>query len=372
MYYYEIICFGIFFIYFILIISLLYGFLRIPTFRTSKKETINNNIKFSVLIPFRNEEMNLPIIFKNLIKQTLNKDLFEVIFINDHSEDISEPVLEDLIRNNSNFRLISLKQGVKGKKQALKAGVNNAENDIIVMSDADCFHTEKWLETIYTYYSEHHPKMIIAPVIMSGLNNIFYNLQKIEFLSLTASTTGAAGIKHPIMCNGANLTFDKKIFNEFKDAMNTEEVSGDDIFLLHNIKKKYPTGIHYLKSNDAVVYTDATINLKSFFRQRIRWTSKSKSYNDIDTIAVSLIVFFTNFLLMGSFVYSFFNNSFFLILLILFLIKTIPDLILLTVAGIFFKQSKMLVLSPILSLIYPFYIVFTVLSGLIIKDVKWK
>lgn len=373
MYYYEVICFSIFFIYFFLIISLLYGFFSIPTFRPSKKEQINNNIKFSILIPFKNEEKNLSEIYKNLKKQTLSKNLFEVIFINDHSEDTSEFVLKNLIKkDNFNFRIISLQRNNEGKKQALKAGIETAENDIIVTSDADCFHTEKWLETIFRYYSKHKPKMIIAPVIMSGPDSLFNNLQKIEFLSLIASTAGAAGIKHPIMCNGANLIFEKEIFNEFKDALNTEEISGDDIFLLQNIKKKYPNGIRYLKSIDATVYTDTEKNLSSFFKQRIRWASKSKSYKDIDIIIVSLIVFFTNLLLTCSFVYSLFMPEFVSVFIILFLIKTIPDLILLSAAAIFFKQSKILIIIPILSLIYPFYIIFTAISGLSAKNIKWK
>ena len=44
-------------------------------------------IKVSLLIPFRNEAQNLPDLFRDTQAQQYPNNLFEVIFINDHSED---------------------------------------------------------------------------------------------------------------------------------------------------------------------------------------------------------------------------------------------------------------------------------------------
>ena len=369
--YYELICFSILLVYIATIISFTIGFFNISTFFQSKNNLSNNKLKLTVLIPFRNEEKNLQKIFENLRKQTLKKDFFDVLFINDHSEDASEFVLKDLIKSETNFNLISLQQDKAGKKQALKTGIDEARNNLIVTSDADCYHPNTWLETIYNYYSEHRAKLIVSPVIMNGVG-FFGKLQALEFLSLTASTAGAAGLHKAIMCNGANLAFSKSVFNEFEDALNMNEISGDDVFLLHSVKKKYPKDIHYLKSNDAKVTTDSEQSLKYFFRQRIRWTSKSRSYRDFDTITISLIIFVTNLLLVISSIILIFIPEKIILISSLFIGKMIIDSVLLINVANYFKQTKLLFFIPILSVIYPFYIVITAFSGLLTKHINWK
>lgn len=368
---YELICFSILFVYITVIISFTVGFFNLSTFFPSKNKPVNNNFKISVLIPFKNEEMNLSIIFDNLRKQTLKKEFFEVLFINDHSEDASEFVLRDIIKPVTNFHLINLKQDRTGKKQALKVGIDKAKNDLIVTSDADCYHLNTWLETIYDYYSEHRTKLIIAPVLMTG-DSFFGKLQALEFLSLTASTAGAAGIHKAIMSNGANSVFSKSVFNEFEDALKMNEISGDDVFLLHSVKKKYPKDIHYLKSKDAIVYTNAEVNFKSFFKQRIRWASKSRSYRDFDTISISLIVFIPNLLIVISSISLVFIPGKILFISGMFIGKMIIDSVLLVSVASYFKQKKLLFFIPVLSLVYPYYIVITAFSGLLTKSVKWK
>jgi len=369
--YYELICFSILLLYIATVISFTIGFFNLSTFFPSKNNPSNNNLKLSVLIPFKNEELNLPTIFQNLKNQNLNLDLFEVIFINDHSEDNSEIVLRNLINKESNFKLISSKSKKSGKKEALKEGVKNAVNNLIVTTDADCIQPETWLQTIYDFYLKHKPKMIIAPVIMKG-TGFFGKLQALEFLSLSASTAGAAGLNKAIMCNGANLAFNKSIFNEFEDAMNTNEISGDDVFLLHSVKKKYPKSIYYLKSNDARVCTNTEPTLKLFFRQRIRWASKSTHYRDFDTILVSLIIFITNLLLAISLISLIFVPEIISLIFGLFGVKITADFILLSNAAYYFRQKKLLLFIPILSIIYPFYILTVSITGFFIKNIKWK
>ncbi len=359
-----IICFFVFVLYFFQIIVFLVGFSKIKIYEpNSVLKDIENKKYLSVIIPFRNEENNLNQLLKSLSQQSLNSDFFEVIFVNDCSFDNSEDVLLASISKIKNYKYLKTNRLTSGKKNALKLGVRESETELIVTTDADCIHNKKWLETILSYYLENTPKMIIAPVLMKG-KSFFENLQSAEFFSLIASTAGVAGIKRPIMCNGANLIYEKKVYNEFKNALKFEEVSGDDVFLMHNIKSKYPKDIHYLKSKNAITYTFAEKSLKSFFKQRFRWASKSKSYKDFDTIFVSLLVFITNFILGTLIISVFFNKDLFLIAGILFGTKFLVDFFFLLYVSNFFKQNKNLVFFPVLSLLYPFYIVFTVVGSL--------
>lgn len=358
------------FLYAIHIILFIIGFLKIEVYKDDEM-VLKNKKYLTVIIPFKNEEQNIEQVYINLKNQTLDVKYFDIIFINDNSTDKSEEKLSRLIDNKANFKLISLNKTVNGKKNAIETGVKNSNSELIVTTDADCFHQIEWLKTILNFYIKFRPKMIIAPVIMVD-NSFFERMQALEFSSLMTSTAGAVGINRPIMCNGANLIYEKKIFTEFSDAMNKKEVSGDDIFFMHNVKTKYKNDIMFLKSKKAIVFTDSEKSLKLFMRQRLRWASKSKSYKDIDTITSSVLVFSSNLfivLLLAMSIYKVDNLVFFVSF---FLIKFIVDFALIITSAKFNKQYKNLITYPFLSLIYPFYISITAITSLIYKSVSWK
>jgi cellulose synthase/poly-beta-1,6-N-acetylglucosamine synthase-like glycosyltransferase len=358
-------------IYFFIIISFIYGFRKIKAFNKRKTDSKQYKHKLSVIATFKNEEEHLKTLIENLENQSLNSSLYELILVNDHSSDSSFEIAQMCISDKTQFKLISLDETLTGKKQALTEGISAAEGEVIITTDADCEHPSNWLETIFNYYSEYTPKMIIAPVAMNG-KTVFEKMQALEFLSLAGSTAGAAGLQMPVMCNGANLAFEKAVFEELNDGLQMKEVSGDDVFLLHSIKKKYPKGIHYLKSTDAIVTTYAEKNLKPFFRQRIRWASKAGSYKDTATIFISVLVFFVNLNLIGLIPAGIFIDEMLYSLLILFSLKTIPDFLLISIFGRFTKQNKLLFFFPLLSILYPFYIVISATAGLFSRRVVWK
>ena len=85
----EIILFIVLGIYVVFILQLIFGFDKVKSFvRTNEKPTT----KFSIIVPFRNEEKNLPKLLKSISKLNYPKDLFEIIMVDDFSTDASERV----------------------------------------------------------------------------------------------------------------------------------------------------------------------------------------------------------------------------------------------------------------------------------------
>lgn len=93
----------------------------------------------SIIIPFYNEEKNLPILIDQLIKVLgpLRKE-WEIILVDDGSEDNSKLKCQNakLEHKNQNLKIISHKKRL-GKGQALKTGIENARGEILVFMDAD-------------------------------------------------------------------------------------------------------------------------------------------------------------------------------------------------------------------------------------------
>ncbi|WP_420315671.1 glycosyltransferase [Ekhidna sp.] len=252
---------------------------------------------FSVIIPVRNEEKNITHILKDLDNQKYPYDLFEIIVVDDFSDDKTIETVNELKSSlNVQTRLIKLDdKNSHGKKHALTAGVNAAKQEIILTTDADCSLEENWINSYNDAFDET-TNMVAGPVGIQG-NNLFSKLQQVEFAGLMGFGAVTISKENPSMCSGANLGFRKRAFEEvggYSDNLFTP--SGDDEFLLYNIMRRFPHSTRFMKTKNAVVTTPAHSKLSSFINQRIRWTSKWK-YNKNPFVRLSAVLFFIDYLL---------------------------------------------------------------------------
>ena len=97
-------------------------------------------IKYSIVIPFHNEEESLPELYKRLCDVM---DAFpepaEFIFVDDHSSDKTLKILTEFAARDTRVVVISLKRNY-GQTGALAAGFDYAEGEIIISMDGDLQH----------------------------------------------------------------------------------------------------------------------------------------------------------------------------------------------------------------------------------------
>jgi|APTNR8051073442_1049403.scaffolds.fasta_scaffold00039_80 cellulose synthase/poly-beta-1,6-N-acetylglucosamine synthase-like glycosyltransferase len=252
-----------------------------------KKETIQS---LSVIIPVRNEEATIDRLMDDLIVQSYPKDKFEIIIVNDHSEDNTIQVVGKKIDNSANLKIAS-NEG-QGKKLAITTGVSLSNGEIIVTTDADCRVDMNWLETINNSFFNEKIKMVFGAVKIQTDDSLFSKLQAIEFSSLIGSGAATMAIGIPTMCNGANLAFRKEIFFEVNGYEgNTQIASGDDEFLMRKISGRYPYGIRFNNSQENIVSTNPLPTLAEFIDQRLRWAGKWRYNKDGKSKLVALYIF---------------------------------------------------------------------------------
>jgi biofilm PGA synthesis N-glycosyltransferase PgaC len=243
-----------------------------------------STISITVLVPFRNEKENLLATLKSLTEQTYQN--FEVIAIDDHSTDAS---VEDL-RQFSFANLTFVENAGHGKKMAITTGVSLAKGEIIVATDADCLFPRDWLTAIAEKFNVQNVDLVFGPVKLKQDGRVFSDMQAIEFSSLIGSATALHALGIPIMCNGANLAYRKKMFLEVGGYDgNTNIPSGDDEFLMRKIVKAKAGCIRYL-GNDRIVTTAPKFSMKDFFQQRLRWAGKWKYNTSAVAIIIAMIV----------------------------------------------------------------------------------
>lgn len=349
-------------LYVLMIAAFAVGWLRLRPF--SPKMPMKTPI--SLVVCCKNEAKNLPRLLASIAAQTHPN--FEVVFANDHSTDQTAKILGEFCQNHT-FSTYFSTDGT-GKKNALREAVSRATNDIIVCTDADCTLQPTHLQTIAAYFEAENPDLLLGGVRIEAQKSLFAQLQALEFASLIASTAGACALRMPIMCNGANLAFKKSVFIELSGQLCDHEISGDDQFLLFAAKRAR-CRIRFLKAADTIVTTQPQATLGKFLRQRGRWTSKSKSYTDPQTIATACIVFATSMLILTDFIGIFFNRCFIVPFAIAFGLKLATDSAFLTIFMPFTNQQRLLFHTFVLSAIYPIYIVCAVLHGLV-GSKRWK
>ncbi len=93
----------------------------------------------SLIIAAKNEEQNIYSLIDSLEKLNYPNENFEVIFVDDNSTDKTAELIQSRISNKNNYTLITAdNKTIAGKKGALKIGIENAKNNFIVITDADC------------------------------------------------------------------------------------------------------------------------------------------------------------------------------------------------------------------------------------------
>lgn len=323
-------------------------------------------VKVSIIIPCRNEEASLPLLLGDIAVQDYPALLVNVIVVDDHSSDgtfktatlFSELPLLRVLQNRG-----------CGKKSALGYGIEEADTEIIITTDADCRVGKKWLRSIVSFWQENTPEMIICPVRLQERKGLFQAMQGLEFLSLQGITAATAMAGNPVMCNGANLVFNKRSWIESRENLHPEIESGDDIFLLHSMKKNN-SKIMWLHSLDAAATAEPAGNFRLFIKQRARWISKAGDYNDNFTNLLAIVTFITIINLLFLYFTGIVRSDLLGILAVCLLIKSIPDFLILFVITRFHSSNRLLQMFIPAQILYPFYVITVVFRSFF--DNKWR
>ena len=333
---------------------------------------------FSVIIPARNEEAGIRACLLSVLEQDYPTALWELIVINDHSTDGTESIIRSLQNEYPNLKLLNLAEVIQEeninayKKKAIETAIARSEGDWIVTTDADCTVTPKWLGLLDAYIRQNDSVFIAAPVMFFNRNSFLDKFQLLDFMSLQGITAAAVSAGYHTMCNGANIAYQKAAFYAVGQFRGIDHLaSGDDMLLMNKIKKQYPGKIKYLFHRDAIVWTTAMPDWKSFLNQRIRWASKAEVYTDRSIFWVLLLVYAVNAFLLVLLLVSPWAERGLGNWLWLVLTKTLVELYFLVPVARFYRMVGALLWFPFMQ---PFHIFYTVLAGWLGKfgSYQWK
>lgn len=360
----------IFFNYVFFIGLLIWGFSKVKTFQQQGSESKTG---FSIVIPFRNEEQNLPDLLQSLVQLKYSKEQFEIIFVDDASKDNSVRVINNWRMENPWFHLTILdnvRVSKSPKKDAITRAVMIAKYPWIITTDADCMVPPEWLSVYDTYIQNNDAEMIAGAVRFPTKGFLLSHFQQMDMLSLQGASIGSFGLEEAFMCNGANFAYTKTFFADLKGFHGNNHIaSGDDVFLLQKAIANFPEKVRYLKNQDAIVTTKPEKSWFKLFKQRVRWASKASAYQSDFAKGMAIVVFLANFILLCGVLLLAFDLMHWQLLLVLFVVKFSIDFILMYQANRFLKMCMYSVFVS--SLIYPVFSTLVALYSLI-GGFEWK
>lgn len=281
----------------IIYITLINAVILLAFFFRRKNEKPSENRYYdsvSVIVAFRNERENLPSLINALMKQEVEDEKFEVLLVDDFSTDGSFQVAQELIKDKSNFKVIR-NQFTSGKKNALRSGIENAKNEILIFTDADCLPGSGWIKSILKNF-DNHTDIVYGYSPFLPEKNFTNKLCRYENLFTSILMTAFQNVEYPYMSFGRNLAYRKSLFNKLGGFQEIEHsLSGDDD-LFFQLALRYGAKAKLNYDSDSIVYSRCKMNFSEFIRRKSRHISASKFYSK-DIKAVLGINYSSNILL---------------------------------------------------------------------------
>jgi cellulose synthase/poly-beta-1,6-N-acetylglucosamine synthase-like glycosyltransferase len=326
----------------------------------------------SILIAFRNEAPNLEKLVSGLMAQDYPSEKLEIILVDDHSEDDSFRILNEMAEGKSDsVKVLALPSGFSGKKAALNFGKIQATSDVLLFTDADVHLPENWVRSMLACMQNSQADMVCGEVKVLDYGNIGAPFESLEFASLVAVSAGTAAAGYPILCNGASYLVTREALDSIVFPEEWSKVpGGDDIFLLHGLSK-LGRKIAYCRMPDSAVSVKPAVSVSGFISQRLRWASKAFTAGSAGNLLPASLLWFFH-LGFVVFVFSCLLEGKTTILLWTFCLRATAETLLLKdfLPKPGFRENASRIL--IFQVFYSFYFLFSGLAVLFFRKFTWK
>lgn len=193
-----------------------------------KTKEINSKKMMSIIIPCKDEEDNI----KKIVDDAKSEISFpfELVFVDDLSEDLTKNKINQEIKNNPDLK-IKVYQGLgQGKSRAVDIGVKNAEGYFSIILDADLTVKMSDLNLFYSSITIGNGDVINGTRLIYRLekNSMrFLNIFGNKFFSLLISYIISSKVSDTLCGTKCFRTQDWKIFEKFREENNLNDIWGD-------------------------------------------------------------------------------------------------------------------------------------------------
>ncbi|HNQ61626.1 MAG TPA: glycosyltransferase [Bacteroidia bacterium] len=257
-----------------------------------KKKTKNEKPQaVSVIICAKNEAINLQ---KNLVS-ILEQDYsdYEVIVVNDCSWDESGAFLEETAKKYPHLKVVTIVEQEKyrhGKKFALTLGIKAAKNEILLMTDADCFAESKhWCLLMQSHFVPE-TEIVLGYGAYTKSKGFLNKLIRFDTFYIAMNFLSCALGGAPYMGVGRNLAYRRSLFFKNKGfAKHNHLFSGDDDLFVNAAATAKNTVIEI--DPDSFTSSYPKMSYSEWRTQKIRHMSTAAQYKFGDKFQLFIMPF---------------------------------------------------------------------------------
>lgn len=241
----------------------------------------------SVILCARNEKDNL----KEFLPKILNQNYsdFEVLVIDDQSNDGTDRFLENLSKKHKHLRSFKFEKVKKsfGKKEVLEFGISKAKAEYLVMTDADCYpKSENWLTSMVSGF-KNGTEIVFGVGQYANENTWINKFIQLDTGFIALNYLSFALAKMPYMSVGRNVAYKKDLFKKVGGFVSHYAIpSGDDDLFVNELPNNTKIAV-VIDPNSQTVSVPNKHLLKLFF-QKIRHVSAGVRYKRINILRLSL------------------------------------------------------------------------------------
>lgn len=331
-----------------------------------------NVVKFSIIIPFKNEASNLTRCIESLIEQHYSDSDYEIILVDDHSDDGSQEIPGHFTPHHDHIS--SLINEGSGKKAAIATGVKASKYAHIITVDADTSRGRMWLAAFSSMFNYKGVKVVAGGMLMiPRVSSAFHYFQAMDYCGTMALSMVAMRKNWFKNGSGGNLGFTKDIYLNYAANANDKNVaSGDDVFLIHHAGKEAKNTVIFPKNREILSFTHSEASWSEFIQQRSRWAGKSFAYKDLTMTLIWGFVWIANLLLPVLLVLSIvFGNVFLQLFAFSLMTKLLADLVFLKSATNYFDKTFFKYFF-IAELYHVNYVIIVGINALLGRKFDWK
>ncbi|MCX7835089.1 MAG: glycosyltransferase [bacterium] len=243
-----------------------------------------------VLIPAHNEGETIRGILSDLTNQTLPKEQFEVIVVNDRSTDNTVAVVKEFEKQLriKLLHIYNVPTGLHGKLYAMHIATQNIRHGSVVFVDADCRASPEWLETLV---HEAGKGGAVGPVFeIWHAPNWWKEILSLDQASVTYAVMGLIARSKPITASTANMLIPSEcIQNEFWAKVGTDGTGEDGRILQNQYASNKP--MRAVIQKQSAVFTSLAKTFLQTAAARRRWFRDATTYPLKIQIIQSILAF---------------------------------------------------------------------------------
>lgn len=243
---------------------------------------------FSLIIAARDEERNLK---KHLdLWLTQKHRSYEVLVVNDCSNDRTEYLLAEYQRKYPHLQVINLQEShvfKGGKKFALTLGIKGAQFERVIFTDADCKPGSPYCLAYMNAQYNDEKCIVLGMGQYEKAPGILNYLIRMDTIQIAIQYLGLAARSHPYMGVGRNLAYTKELFFENGGFKKHHSIKwGDDDLFINQVANGSNTALCPIP--EASTISEAKKDIHSWIAQKRRHMSTSVKYSSITKLLISI------------------------------------------------------------------------------------